>query len=88
MQTIENQPTARIQQIQAAAMADLASVIDYAAAIGKCERSVWSYVRQGLPVTYIGRTAYIVLSKANAYWADRARQRNTPKRGRPAKRAA
>lgn len=74
--------------IRQKAMADFAAIPEYAAAINKCERSVWSYIRQGLPVTYIGRTPYIVLSKANTYWADRARQRTTPKRGRPAKKAA
>lgn len=62
---------------------DLATLEDYAAALSKSERSIWTYISQGLPVTYIGRTPYIVLSKAAAYWADRARQHRIPKRGRP-----
>lgn len=76
------------ESIRRQVFADLASVADYAAALGKCERSVWSYIRQGLPVTYIGRTPYIVLSKAAAYWAGRAHEHTTPKRGRPRKQAA
>ncbi len=77
-----------VEAIRTRAMADLAAIPDYAAAIDKSERSVWTYVRQGLPVTYIGRTPYIVLSKAEAYWSDRARAHTAPKIGRPRKIAA
>ena len=68
---------------------DLASVSAYAEALNKCERVVWSYIAQGLPVTYIGRTPWIVLSLASKYWADRATQRRAAvRRGRPRKQAA
>jgi hypothetical protein len=82
-----NEPNPVVQAIRAKAMADLALIPDYATAINKCERSVWTYVKHGLPVTYIGRTPYVVLSKAAAYWSDRARQHTTPKVGRPRKHA-
>ena len=77
--------SAEVAAIRATVMADIAAVHEYGAAIGKTERSVWTYVRQGLPVTYIGRTPYVVLSKAAAFWSDRAQQRTTPKVGRPRK---
>ena len=81
--------TDSVQIMRQKAFADLASVADYATAIKKSERSVWNYVRQGLPVTYIGLSAYVVLSQASEYWVSRTRQRQEPRRpGRPRKNQA
>jgi len=79
-------PKPHVTALQAKVFADLATVEDYAQAVGKTERSVWTYIRQGLPVTYIGKSAYVVLSKASQYWVSRTRQRQEPRRpGRPRK---
>lgn len=76
-----------IRAIRAKAMDDLAEIEDYALAIDKSVRSVWNYIRDGLPVTYIGGTPYVVLSKSGKYWANKAREQKLPQRGRPKKAA-
>ena len=74
-----------VEAIQAKMFSDLATIEDYAAALNKSVRTIWEYIGQGLPVTHIGCTPYIVVSKAAVYWAERARQHTAPQRGRPRK---
>ena len=56
---------------------DLASIPDFAAAIDRSERTVR---RLNLPVRYIGRTPYIIVSKARAKIMG---ETGEPARGRP-----
>ena len=77
-----------IKTLRQKVFANMVSVEEYALALGKCERTVWNYIRLGLPVTYIGTHAYVVLSKATEYWAARTRERLEPRQaGRPRKHA-
>ena len=71
--------------IRAKVFEDLAAISEYAAAHNKCDRTVWNWIALGLPVTYIGRTPYVVLSKAARFWCDRARTHEVRRRGRPRK---
>ena len=83
---MEARESCLIEVIRQKAFADMVTLKDYAAALGRSDRSLRNYVRQGLPVTYIGQSPYIVLSKAFEYWAARTRQKQEPRRpGRPLK---
>ena len=58
---------------------DLAPRADFAAAIGKSERTV---VRLNLPTVFVGRDPFIVVSKARAQLMGETQKRG---RGRPRK---
>lgn len=66
----------------------LAPVPVYAEGIGKTVRTVWSWISEGLPVTYIGPTPYVRVLETPAWFASRKSKRradvaeHTARRGR------
>jgi hypothetical protein len=65
-------------------MEDLAPVALFAEAAGKCERTIYSYIVQGMPAEYIGRTPYVVVSRAIPWLRNRRQRDLEPRRkGRP-----
>jgi hypothetical protein len=79
-----------VQEIRTALMQGLASVPEFALATGRCERTIWSYIAQGMPVEYVGRTPFPVITPAIAWLRKRrAPRRQEPRgRGRPKANAA
>ena len=75
---MQTEQSERVHAIRVQVMADLASIADYANALGRSERTILSYIERGLPTISIGRKCYIVLSLASDYWRSRARQRPEP----------
>jgi hypothetical protein len=71
-------------------MSDLATFPDFAAAIGKSPRVVQRMVSEGLPITKIGQTPHVIISKAKDWILRQQTERHAPpRRGRPpGKRAA
>lgn len=77
------------QALREKLMSDLATYQDFAAAIGKSERVVQRMVSDGLPITKIGQTPHVIISKAKDWILRQQTERHAPpRRGRPAKRAA
>lgn len=67
---------------------DLATVPTFAKAIRKAPRSVLRLSKEGLPVTYIGKTPYVVISKAMEFLAKPKATPAPVRRGRPRKTAS
>ena len=57
---------------------DFVPLPDYARALGCCERTAWTYVKQGLPLIYIGQKAYVSLTLAGDFWRLRIRRHPAP----------
>lgn len=66
---------------------DLATVADFAAALGRQPRTVLNWAQQGMPRIYIGRRPYIPIAQATAWLRSRSQPTlpQPPKRGRPRK---
>jgi hypothetical protein len=75
-----------VQEIRTALMQGLASVPEFALATGRCERTIWTYLGQGMPVEYVGRTPFVVITPAIEWLRRRKIRPPAPRgRGRPAK---
>lgn len=75
-----------VAAIRAKMLDGLAPVDAFAAAIGKTPRTIYSYIALGLPVTYIGRTPYVIIEPARDWLrAQGAREIEPRRRGRPRK---
>ena len=85
-ETQTNSP--EIAAVRAALLDGLASKADFAAAIGKCERTVNMWIAQGMPTVRVGRTPYISIVEARAWLLKpNARRADARKPGRPRKAA-
>jgi hypothetical protein len=91
MSFTETEPNASpaVQAIRDELMKDLASVPNFAQASHKSERTIFSYIAQGMPVEYIGRTPFVVIRPAIEWLRKRKVSRlEAPRgRGRPRKAA-
>lgn len=78
------------QALRSNIMSDLATLSDFADAIGKSPRVVQRMVADGLPIVKVGQTPYVVISKAKEWILRQQVERHVPpRRGRPpAKKAA
>jgi len=64
-------------------LAGTAPLNEFAQAIGKTPRTVASYIAQGMPTLYVGRTPYPQVDEAIAWLRTRrVRQEPAPPRGR------
>jgi hypothetical protein len=87
LQTHNDASSPQVRGIRDQLMAGRASVPIFAEGIGKSDRTVWSYIAQGMPVEYIGRTPVVVVTPAIAWLRNRkTRGVQGPRpRGRPRK---
>jgi hypothetical protein len=81
--------TATAAAVRALLVEGRAPLEDFAAGIGKSVQTVRLYVRQGLPVDYIGSTPYIRVVPGLEWLRNRRRRNLEPRRpGRPKKQNA
>jgi hypothetical protein len=86
------QPTATLSQseeertippavaaVRAKMLNDLTSVDVFAKAIEKTPRTVQNWIVQGLPVTYIGRTPYVMVDAARDWLMKRGTPNTAPR---------
>jgi hypothetical protein len=79
---------AAVEAIRAKLLDGLAQVEPFAEAIDKTPRTVFGYIAQGMPTTYIGRTPYVQIDAASAWLRSRrSTEKGVPRRGRPRKSA-
>jgi hypothetical protein len=82
-------PPKDVECLRAKLLDDLASIEAFAEAINRKPRSVQRMINDGLPTTYVGKTPYIIISKARAFLLSKETPRHEPpRRGRPAGRRA
>ncbi len=77
-----------VAELRAKLFDDLAPFQTFAKAVGKSERAVGRWAKNGLPIRYIGKRPYVVVSQAMEFLA---RPKATPapvRRGRPRKTAS
>jgi hypothetical protein len=75
-----------VAAIRAQLMDGRASLQDFAAAINKSTRTVHTYIAQGMPTEYVGKTPYPVVEEAIKWLRARRRRNPSPRRrGRPEK---
>jgi hypothetical protein len=84
------QPSSEVATIRAKLMEDLASVDAVAEAVEKSPRTIARMIARGeLPTVTIGRTPYVVISRARELLMAAPKVRHAPvRRGRPARNAA
>jgi hypothetical protein len=70
-----------VAAIRAKLLDGLAEVDVFAEAAGKTPRTVFGWIAAGLPVSYVGRTPYVVVEPARE-WLRTKRQRSLEPRGR------
>jgi hypothetical protein len=76
--------SAEVVDLRAKMFEDLAPIAVFAEAIKRTPRSVHRMVQQGLPITYVGKTPYVIISKAREFLlGTRAEHHAAPRRGRP-----
>ena len=76
------------EAIRAKMMEGRAFVPVFAEAIGKTERTVFSYIAAGMPVEHVGRTPCVVVDPALEWLRTRRKREEEPRgRGRPRKAA-
>lgn len=74
--------------IRAKMMEGRARISDFAAAVGVSGRTIFSWISQGLPTEYIGRTPYVVVDPGLEWLRSRRKRQVEPRgRGRPRKAA-
>ncbi len=75
--------------IRSAIFGDLATVEAFAAATGLSPRTILRYIAAGrVPMTRVGKTPYIIISKAREALMTPQPRHEQPRRGRPRKHAA
>ena len=75
-----------VAAIRAKLMEGIAPVDLFATAVGRTPRTVFNWIAQGMPVEYIGQTAYVVIEPARDWLRSRKKRRSAPRgRGRPKK---
>jgi hypothetical protein len=55
------------QVVRQALMDGLVKVTDFAAGVGKSERTVYRWIADGMPTVYVGSTPYIPVAEARAW---------------------
>jgi hypothetical protein len=79
-----------VEAIRAKLMEGVTSVPNFAVAVDRTERTVFTWIADGLPVIYIGRTPFVQIEPGRDWLRSRRRRRaqpDVPKRGRPRKTA-
>jgi hypothetical protein len=80
----EGELSPEVAAVRAALLSGLASKSRFAAAIGKCERTVNMWIADGMPTVRVGRTPYIPIMEARAWLLkSSSRQPEARKPGRP-----
>jgi hypothetical protein len=86
MAYVETSPLDTVAAIRERVLEGLAPVEDFAAAIDKTTRTMSNYIRQGLPVTYIGPSPFVRIDAARDWLRARKTCDLEPRgRGRPRK---
>lgn len=77
-------PPPVVAQIREKLMDGRSPIASFAEAIEKGPRTVASYIAQGMPVEYIGRTPYVLVDEALEWLRSRRKRSVEPRRrGRP-----
>ena len=71
-----------VAAVRAKLMEGLATVPVFAEASGRVDRTVYLWIAQGMPVTYIGRSPFVVVDPALEWLRNRKRRRKGEARGR------
>jgi hypothetical protein len=71
-----------VASLRAKLMEGIASVPIFAEASDKTERTIFSWIAEGMPVTYIGRTPFVVVDPALEWLRNRKHRRKGEARGR------